>query len=217
LDKNHQNNFIEQIDQDKICPSIHQDHITIDSSNQILPEEPLNQNTEHLTSIINDIQRTNQFQKLLREQESSKHSLSISKPSNNIPIRYQTQRIDKVSDLEIVKQGKGFKIGYIDRQGTDQRIILTKRIEGGADILERDPHIRLPYKGQRILNQIFSSVLYTNGYNSLQEDTKFQRITDDMEVPIIGTNPKHFDEVCLINSFEIFLFFCSFLVGYDFY
>ena len=107
------------------------------------------------------------------------------------------QRIEKVSDLEIVKSEKGFKIGYIDRPGTDQRIILTKHIEAGPDVLERDPHIRLPSKGRRILNPTYSSVLYTNGYNNLQEDTKFERSADEVEVLSIGTNPKHFDEVCL--------------------
>ena len=110
--------------------------------------------------------------------------------------RHYSQRIDKVSDLEIVKQGKGFKIGYVDRQGTDQRVILTKRIEAGPDIMARDPHIRQPYKGRKILNQIYSSVLYTNGYNTIQEDQKYHRAADDIEVPVIGTNPRHFDEVC---------------------
>ncbi|CAF2306884.1 unnamed protein product [Rotaria sp. Silwood2] len=113
--------------------------------------------------------------------------------------RYQTHRIDKVSDLEIVKQGKGFKIGYVDRQGTDQRVILTKRIPAGPDIMARDPHVRLPYKGRKILNQVFSSILYTNGYNTIQEDKKFQHISDDIEVPIIGTNPQHFDESDMVS------------------
>jgi hypothetical protein len=111
--------------------------------------------------------------------------------------RFNMQRIDKVSDLEIVKQGRGFKIGYVDRQGTDQRVILTKRIEAGPDIMARDPHVRLPYKGRKILNQVHNSILYTNGYNSIQEDKKFARILDDIEVSIIGTDPQHFDEVCL--------------------
>ncbi|CAF0791943.1 unnamed protein product [Rotaria sp. Silwood1] len=113
--------------------------------------------------------------------------------------RYQTHRIDKVSDLEIVKQGKGFKIGYVDRQGTDQRVILTKRIQAGPDIMARDPHVRLPYKGRKILNQAFSSILYTNGYNTIQEDKKFERTSDDIEVPIIGTNPQHFDESDMVS------------------
>ena len=112
--------------------------------------------------------------------------------------RYHSQRVDKVSDLEIIKQGKGFKIGYVDRQGTDQRVILTKRIEAGPDVMARDPHVRLPYKGRKILNQLRSSVLYTNGYNAIQEDRKFQHIAEDMEVPIIGTNPQHFDEVRIL-------------------
>jgi hypothetical protein len=163
--ENHENNFIQE------------------SSNKTLVDQ--SSNVQHLTAIINDIHQTNHVQKQLLNIESKP------KPLN----RYQTHRIDKVSDLEIVKQGKGFKIGYIDRQGTDQRIILTKRIEADAEIMKRDPHVRLPYKGQRILNQIFSSVLYTNGYNSLQEDERFQHSAKDIEVPIIGTNPKHFDEV----------------------
>ncbi len=120
--------------------------------------------------------------------------------------RYHSQRIDKVSDLEIVKQGKGFKIGYVDRQGTDQRVILTKRIEAGPDIMARDPHIRQPYKGRKILNQVYSSVLYTNGYNTIQEDQKFRHLSDDIEVPVIGTNPQHFDEVCFV-----FRLFCKYL------
>ncbi|CAF4589355.1 unnamed protein product, partial [Rotaria magnacalcarata] len=79
--------------------------------------------------------------------------------------------IDKVSDLEIVKQGKGFKIGYIDRQGTDQRVILTKRIEAAPDIIQRDPQDRSFHGQRRYLNQTFSSVLHTNGSNHLEEDT----------------------------------------------
>jgi hypothetical protein len=43
---------------------------------------------------------------------------------------------------------------------------------------------------------MYSSVLYTNGYNTMLEDNKFQHTSDDIEVSIIGTNPKHFDEVC---------------------
>lgn len=126
-------------------------------------------------------------------------SLSMSKRISEPPLsasRYQTHRVEKVSDLEIVKQGKGFKIGYVDRPGTDQRVILTKRIPAGPDIMARDPHIRVPYKGRKILNQVFSSILYTNGYNSIQEDKKYQHSADDIEVPTIGTNPEHFDEVC---------------------
>jgi hypothetical protein len=126
--------------------------------------------------------------------------------------RYNSQRIDKVSDLEIVKQGKGFKIGYVDRQGTDQRVILTKRIEAGPDIMARDPHVRLPYKGRKILNQVYSSVLYTNGYNTIQEDRKFQHLSDDIEVPVIGTNPQHFDEVCYFYSsstLQIFIYYVN--------
>ncbi|UJR26376.1 hypothetical protein I4U23_007709 [Adineta vaga] len=113
--------------------------------------------------------------------------------------RFHSQRIDKVSDLEIVKQGKGFKIGYVDRQGTDQRVILTKHIEAGPDIMARDPHVRLPYKGRKLLSQVYSSLLYTNGYNAIQEDKKFERRSNDIEVPIIGTNPQHFDESDMIS------------------
>jgi len=123
----------------------------------------------------------------------------ISEPPVYAP-RYHTTRIDKVSDLEIVKQGKGFKIGYVDRPGTDPRVILTKRIQAGPDIMARDSHARLPYKGRKILNQVYSSVLYTNGYNTIQEDQKFQHSSDDIEVSIIGTNPQHFDEVCYVNQ-----------------
>lgn len=122
--------------------------------------------------------------------------------------RHYSQRIDKVSDLEIVKQGKGFKIGYVDRQGTDQRVILTKRIEAGPDIMARDPHIRQPYKGRKVLNQIFSSVLYTNGYNTIQEDHKYQHTSDAIEVSVIGTNPQHFDEVCIFFLFVGQIFVC---------
>lgn len=124
--------------------------------------------------------------------------------SDTTPIhstRYETQRIDKVSDLEIIKQGKGFKIGYVDRQGTDQRVILTKRIQAGPDIMARDPRSRVPFKGRKILNQVFSSILYTNGHNTIQEDKRFRRTSDDIEVPSIGTNPEHFDEVCLVFNF----------------
>ncbi|CAF1255749.1 unnamed protein product [Adineta steineri] len=159
-------------------------------------------NIENLTTIVDEIHQINQIkvstEQLLLQQSlnnDSKQSLTAMKPPNHCKI----QRIDKVSDLEIMKQGKGFKIGYIDRQGTDQRVILTKRIEAGPDIMERDPHIRLPYKGRRLLNHLFSSVLFTNGYSSLQEDGKFQHSTESIEVPIIGTNPKHFDESDMIS------------------
>jgi hypothetical protein len=133
-------------------------------------------------------------------------SVPITRRISEPPIhstRYNTQRIDKVSDLEIVKQGRNFKIGYTDRQGTDQRVILTKRIEAGPDIMARDPHVRLPYKGRKILKQVYSSVLHTNGYNTIQEDKKFEHLADDIEVPIIGTNPQHFDEVCFLFFFSI--------------
>jgi len=202
-----QENFIEKIDENKKDFSIQQDYLTIEQQSEIYfdPNE-LSHRLEQL-DLSNEI--------LINKQEDTSNlhhidSKSITtKPINKLPIRYQNQRIDKVSDLEIVKQGKGFKIGYIDRQGTDQRIILTKRIEADSDILKRDPHIRLPYKGRRILNQIFSSVLYTNGYNTFQEDKKFEHSADDIEIPIIGTDPKHFDEVCIrihkkISYFDFF-------------
>ena len=64
----------------------------------------------------------------------------------------------------------------------------------------RNPHVRRPYKGRKILNQVYSAVLHTNGYNTIQEDKKFQRTSDDIEVPVIGTNPEHFDEVCIFAS-----------------
>jgi hypothetical protein len=173
---------------------------------QIIDETEQNSKStiEYLTSIVNEIYQMNHVktsnEKLSLQQSLSienKDPLSIVKPTNNQPVHCKHQRIDKVTDLEIMKQGKGFKIGYTDRQGTDQRVILTKRIEAGPDIMERDPHIRLPFKGRRLLNQIFTSVLFTNGYNSLQEDKKFERSDEGIEVPIIGTNPKHFDEVCI--------------------
>ncbi|CAF1070612.1 unnamed protein product, partial [Adineta ricciae] len=160
-------------------------------------------NIENLTSIVDEIRQLDRIksstEKLLSQQSihpENKQPVSAMKPST---IHCKPQRIDKVSDLEIMKQGKGFKIGYVDRQGTDQRVILTKRIEAGPDVMERDPHIRLPFKGQRLLNQIFSSVLFTNGYNALQEDEQFQHTNGGIEIPIIGTNPKHFDESDMIS------------------
>lgn len=179
---------------------------------QIIDETEQNSKStiEYLTSIVNEIYQMNHVktsnEKLSLQQSLSienKDPLSIVKPTNNQPVHCKHQRIDKVTDLEIMKQGKGFKIGYTDRQGTDQRVILTKRIEAGPDIMARDPHVRLPYKGRKILNQVHNSILYTNGYNSIQEDKKFQRILDDIEVSIIGTNPQHFDEVCYVNSIDI--------------
>ena len=165
--------------------------------------------------IIDNIPLSSNIVSNLEEQLASYKTKTPSPPPATLPLlpmkrrisepplhaaRYHSQRIDKVSDLEIVKQGKGFKIGYVDRQGTDQRVILTKRIEARPDIMARDPHIRQPYKGRRILNQVHNSVLYTNGYNTIQEDKKFQHVSNDMEIPIIGTNPQHFDEVCLRKS-----------------
>jgi hypothetical protein len=76
--------------------------------------------------------------------------------------------------------------------------------------MERDPQIRVPYKGRRILNQIFSSVLYTNGYNTLEEDKKFEHSANEMEVPMIGTNPKHFDEVRIEIDLYLFIGFIFF-------
>lgn len=209
LNENHQENFIEKFDQTKTHSLIEQDYITIEqqSDTSLDPND-----LAHRLSQLNLSNQTliNEENSKLTATETFKHPLSIPKPINNSPIRYQTQRIEKVSDLEIVKQGKGFKIGYIDRQGTDQRIILTKRIEAGPDIIERDPHIRLPYKGRRLLNQIYSSVLYTNGYNKLEEDKKFQRSADNIQVPIIGTNPKHFDEVCIRRNSKLYININSF-------
>ncbi|CAF4687549.1 unnamed protein product, partial [Rotaria sp. Silwood2] len=160
-------------------------------------EQNINFNIEHLTSIVDEIRQVNhkKTKKILLQQPLNiEQKLPLTKSTNNLPIRYQNHCIDKVSDLEIVKQGNGFKIGYSDRQGTDQRVILTKRIEAGPDIIERDPHIRLPHKERRLLSQTYSSVLYTNGNNIIQEDKSFQRSTGNIEVPTIGTNPKHFDE-----------------------
>ena len=164
-------------------------------------------NIEHLTTLIDEIYQTNHIRKTSEDKYllhqplniEQEHLSLIKDSAQNLPIRYQKHRTDKVSDLEIVKQGKGFKIGYIDRQGTDQRVILTKRIEAGPDIKNRDPHVRSSYKVRRQLNLTFSSVLYTNGNNTLQEDRRFQRSTENIDIPSIGTNPKHFDEVCLIS------------------
>ena len=193
--QNSEKTFIEEIPINQNQSSIQQDYITIEpQSETYLDPNELSHRLEQLEE--------------KQEQEIIVLPQLITKSSH---------RIDKVSDLEIVKQGKGFKIGYVDRQGTDQRIILTKRIEAGPDVMERDPHIRLPYKGRRILNQMFSSVLHTNGYNTLQEDKKFEHTANEMEVPIIGTNPKHFDEVCFKENFIEEIYSSShFLVGYDF-
>ncbi|CAF3616162.1 unnamed protein product [Rotaria sp. Silwood1] len=202
LDPNELVHRLEQLDLSK-QQEIIINHKIIDNH-----DENLKFNIENLTSIIDDIHQINHknlttMKKFLLQQplniEQKQNPLTITKSPNNLPIRYHNQCIDKVSDLEIVKQGKGFKIGYIDRQGTDQRVILTKRIEAGPDIIERDPHIRLPHKKRRILNQNFSSVLYTNGNNTIQEDKNFQRSANNIEVPTIGTNPKHFDESDMIS------------------
>ena len=140
---------------------------------------------EQLQSIVHDIRQMNEQRLVIRDE----HLPTVDRS------RALQQRVDKVSDLEIVKQGNGFKIGYVDRQGTDQRVILTKRIEARPDVMKRDPHIRQPYKGRKMLNQTISSVLYTNGFQTIQEDDHFQHRAHDVEVPIIGTDPKHFDEV----------------------
>lgn len=154
------------------------------------------ENIDSLTSIVHDIRQTNEH-RWTSDEIVLQPSTSLKKSIHEAPARYPIQRLEKVSDLEIVKQGKGFKIGYIDRQGTDQRVILTKRIEAPSDMMQRDPHVGLTFKGRKILNPIYSSVLHTNGYQQIQEDMKFQHTANDIEVPSIGTNPKHFDEVRL--------------------
>ena len=180
-------NFIEQIDTIDDRSAIEQDYIIKESHTETYfdPAE-----LSHRLEQLDFSTKTS----IIQAQKPIDHADQLHRYP---PVRYPAQRIDKVSDLEIVKQGNGFKIGYVDRQGTEQRVILTKRIPADPDIMERNPQIRLPYKGRRILNQNFSSVLYTNGYNTLQEDHKFEHTADEMEVPIIGTNPKHFDEVCI--------------------
>lgn len=174
--------FIEPISIDRHESMLQQDYLTIEPETEIsLDPSELSQRLEQLDPSF--------------KEEITDPSDSIRTPLPCPPARYSTHHVDKVSDLEIVKQGNGFKIGYVDRPGVEPRVILTKKIPAGADIMERDPQVRLPYKGRRILNQAFSSVLYTNGYNHLKEDTNFEHIADEKEVPIIGTNPKHFDEV----------------------
>jgi hypothetical protein len=203
--KNPQENFIEQIDENLNHSTIEQDYITIET---------------HIEPYFDPAELSHRLEQLdlSTKEETIDLSKFIPQPFRHPSLRYPTQRIDKVSDLEIVKQGKGFKIGYADRQGTEQRIILTKRIEAGPDIMERDPQIRVPYKGRRILNQIFSSVLYTNGYNTLEEDKRFEHSANEMEVPMIGTNPKHFDEVRIEIDLYLFIGFIFFLlVGYGFH
>ena len=170
------------------------------------------------SSMITDREQQLTTHKTISSSSTTSHSppsLFMTRQISEPPLPstgYQTQRIDKVSDLEIMKQGKGFKIGYTDRHGTDQRVILTKRIEAGPDIMARNPSVRVSYKGRKILNQIYSAVLHTNGYNTIQEDKKFQHSSDDIEVPIIGTNPEHFDEVGIFSfSFSFFcLLFCKY-------
>lgn len=188
--------FIEPISNDRHDPILRQDYLTIEPPTEVyLDPTDLSQRLEQLDSSF--------------KEDIIDPSESISTPLPHPPVRYSTHHVDKVSDLEIVKKGNNFKIGYVDRQGVEPRVILTKRITAGPDILERDPQVRLPYKGRRILNQIFSSVLYTNGYNHLQEDKNFEYLADEKEVPIIGTNPKHFDEVSRFE-YQIVSFFCVF-------
>lgn len=189
-------------------------HLQLDHNEENEIEEDTEEKETQSAAIIDSIPVSSNATPNLEEQLTSSaikssSPIALPTPSTFVPIarrisepplytaRHNFQRIDKVSDLEIVKQGKGFKIGYVDRQGTDQRIILTKRIEAGPDIMARDPHVRLPYKGRKILNQVYSSVLYTNGYHPMQEENKFQHTSNDIEIPIIGTNPQHFDEVCI--------------------
>ena len=171
-----------------------------------------------ISSMITDREQQLTTHKTISYSSTTPHSppsLTMQRQISELSIpstRYQTQRIDKVSDLEIVKQGKGFKIGYTDRQGTDQRVILTKRIEAGPDIMGRNPSVRLPYKGRKILKQVYSAVLHTNGYSTIQEDEKFQHLSDDIEVPIIGTNPEHFDEVGILLLFLLCFLFDKYLL-----
>lgn len=173
-----QESFIESISNHRNDSILQQDYLTIEpATEQLFDPEELSHRLEQL--------------------DSSHKEEIIETPLSYSSLRHSTQRVDKVADLEIVKQGNNFKIGYVDRQGIEPRIILTKKITAGPDIMERDPHIRLPYKGRRVLNQMVSSVLYTNGYHKLEEDKNFEHSTNEQEVPIIGTNPKHFDEVCL--------------------
>jgi hypothetical protein len=113
------------------------------------------------------------------------------------------QQTSKVSDLEIFKQGNSFKIGYIDRQGTDQRIILTKHVEARSDMIKCDGNIVLPCKGRKFLGQICSSVIYTNGYHAMQEDNHYRCTRHDIEVPVIGSNPENFDEVRMTSRFVV--------------
>ena len=168
-------------------------HLQLESEKEAsLSPNPSEEPLSLASNLVNDLEEQLASYKLRTPSPVAKRA---SDTSTLHAARYHSQRIEKVSDLEIMKQGKGFKIGYVDRQGTDQRVILTKRIEAGPDIMARDPHVRLPYKGRKILNQLRSSVLYTNGYNAIQEDQKFQHIAEDTEVQIIGTNPQHFDEV----------------------
>ncbi|CAM4771306.1 unnamed protein product [Rotaria magnacalcarata] len=203
------NELVQRLEQLDSSSNISMDEREIKSSTDLIDHEEENSqfNIENLTSIINEIRKPRCITKISKKQLVIEEPVSIdirqallmSKPAVNLSKPAQTQCIDKVSDLEIVKQGKGFKIGYIDRQGTDQRVILTKRIEAAPDIIQRDPQDRSFHGQRRYLNQTFSSVLHTNGSNHLEEDTSFQRTAETIEVPTIGTNPKHFDESDMVS------------------
>ena len=150
----------------------------------------------------NDRQKKTSFEPLRSnlttndDQNWMKTEISINQNESSVQQIQTIERIAKVSDLEIVKQGKGFKIGYIDRQGTDQRVILTKHIEPRPEPDEHEAQeIIVPRQQRRSLNPTFTSVLHTNGYHRIEEDFKYQRTNDPIEVPMIGTNPKDFDEV----------------------
>lgn len=196
LDPNELTHRLEQLDLPNTNSNDEQNETNNSHYDNHHTEDTLKLNVENLTSIVNEIHRHSFMNKRLLEQCQP---VSLPKPANAQPMVYQNQRIDKVSDLEIVKQGNGFKIGYTDRHGTDQRVILTKKIEAGPDILQRDPNVRVPSKERRRLNQVFSSVLFTNGSHVLLEDKKFEHTADAIDVPTIGTNPKHFDEVRMMN------------------
>ncbi|CAF5182186.1 unnamed protein product, partial [Rotaria magnacalcarata] len=133
------NELVQRLEQLDSSSNISMDEREIKSSTDLIDHEEENSqfNIENLTSIINEIRKPRCITKISKKQLVIEEPVSIdirqallmSKPAVNLSKPAQTQCIDKVSDLEIVKQGKGFKIGYIDRQGTDQRVILTKRIE----------------------------------------------------------------------------------------
>ncbi|CAF3459631.1 unnamed protein product [Rotaria socialis] len=203
------NELVQRLEQLDSTSRISMDERETKSSPDLIDHEENNSqfNIENLISIVNEIRKPRCITKISKKQLVIEEPVSIdlrqallmTKPAVNLSKRYQTQCIDKVSDLEIVKQGKGFKIGYIDRQGADQRVILTKRIEAAPDTIQRDPQDRSFHGQRRYLNPTFSSVLHTNGSNNLQEDASFQRIAETIQVPTIGTNPKHFDESDMVS------------------